>query len=126
MERYRVVRRDAIVERIEEALKRSGAAVLESADPRVAPFEFVIRTPAGERLELVCDAFTANKYGQQGRPADEHRFQIKYGSEFDRYHTIEEPNTACTRRPHAAGGRPRVTLEVSRLSGFADGLSDGP
>ena len=36
----------------------------------------------------MCYAFTANKYGQQGRPADEHRFQIKYGSEFDRYHTI--------------------------------------
>ena len=88
MERYRVVRRGAIVERIEDALKRSGADVLESADPRSAPFQFVIRTPTGERLELVCYAFTANWYGQQGRPADEHRFQIKYGSEFDRYHTI--------------------------------------
>jgi len=88
LERYRVVRRHAIVERIVVALKRSGADVLESADPRTAPFEFVIRTPTGERLELVCYAFTANKYGQQGRPADEHRFQIKYGSEFDRYHTI--------------------------------------
>jgi hypothetical protein len=88
LERYRLVRRDAIVERIEEALKRSGADVPESADRRTAPFEFVIRTPAGERLELVCYVFTANKYGQQGRPADEHRFQIKYGREFDRYHTI--------------------------------------
>jgi hypothetical protein len=88
VERYRVVRRGAIVERVEDALKRSGADVLESADPRTAPFEFVIRTPTGERLELVCYAFTANKYGQQGRPADEHRFQIKYGSDFDRYHTI--------------------------------------
>ena len=26
--------------------------------------------PTVERLELVCYAFTANKYGQQGRPAD--------------------------------------------------------
>lgn len=88
MERYRVVRREAVVERIEDALKSSGAEVLESADPRTAPFRFVIRTQTGERLELVCYAFTANKYGQRGRPADEHRFQIKYGSEFDRYHTI--------------------------------------
>jgi hypothetical protein len=37
LERYSVVRRDAIVERIEEALKRSGADVLESADLRTAP-----------------------------------------------------------------------------------------
>src|SRR5207247_1574935 len=58
------------------------------ADPRKGPFEFVVRTPTSERLEMVCYAFTANKYRQQGRPADEHRFQIKYGSEFDRYHTI--------------------------------------
>lgn len=88
MERYRVVRRGAVVARIEEALKASGAEVLESAGPRMAPFEFVIRTPTGERLELVCYAFTANKYGQRGRPADEHRFQVKYGSDFDRYHRI--------------------------------------
>lgn len=88
MERYRVVRRDAIVERIEDALRKSGAEVLRNADPRTAPFQFVIKTPTGERLELVCYAFTANKYGQRGRPADEHRFQIKYGSEFDRYHKI--------------------------------------
>ncbi len=44
--------------------------------------------PKGELIELVCYAFTANKYRQQGRPADEHRFQIKYGSEFDRYHHL--------------------------------------
>lgn len=88
MERYKVVRRDAVVARIEAALRESGADVIEGADPRLAPFEFVIRTPTGERLELVCYAFTANKYGQRGRPADEHRFQVKYGSRFDRYHTI--------------------------------------
>ena len=88
MKRYKVVRREAVVARIDEALRKSGAEVLETADPATAPFEFVIRTPSGERLELVCYAFTANKYTQKGRPADEHRFQIKYGSEFDRYHTI--------------------------------------
>jgi len=99
VERYRVVRRDAVVARIEEALKASGAEVLKSADPKVAPFEFVVKTPKGERLDLVCYAFTANKYGQLGRPADEHRFQIKYGSDFDRYHTI-----------HIGLGRHKVTL----------------
>jgi Methylase-associated X1 len=48
----------------------------------------MIRTAGGEQLGLVCYAFTANKYRQLGRPADEHRFQIKYGSEFHRYHTL--------------------------------------
>lgn len=88
MERYAVTRRELMVAQIEEALTRSGAEIIEHADPKKAPFEFVIRTATGERLELVCYAFTANKYRQQGRPADEHRFQIKYGSAFHRYHTI--------------------------------------
>ncbi len=87
MKRY-AVRRNVVVAQIEQALAASGARVLQRADPRSAPFELLIQTPSGEQLELVCYAFTANKYGQGGRPADEHRFQIKYGSEFDRYHTI--------------------------------------
>lgn len=88
MERYRVIKRDRIVAQIELALRESGADVLKTADPRSAPFEFTIRTPTGDRIQLVCYAFTANKYRQGGRPPDEHRFQIKYGSEFDRYHNI--------------------------------------
>lgn len=88
MKRYDVVRRGPIVQRIHDALIASGARVLKSADPRIAPFEFTIETQTGEVLELVCYAFTANKYRQSGRPADEHRFQIKYGGQFDRYHSL--------------------------------------
>jgi hypothetical protein len=88
LKRYAVVRRESVVQRIEEALTAGGALVLKSADPRLAPFEFTVQTRTGETLNLVCYAFTANKYRQGGRPADEHRFQIKYGSEFDRYHTL--------------------------------------
>jgi hypothetical protein len=88
MERYRVVRRELIVKRIEQALIQCGAEILKGADPHEAPFELVIRAPAGERLQLVCYAFTANKYRQGARPPDEHRFQIKYGSDFKRYHEI--------------------------------------
>ncbi len=54
----------------------------------MAPYEYNIELPGGERRQLVCYAFTANKYGQQGRPAHEHRFQIKYGSDFKRYHEL--------------------------------------
>jgi hypothetical protein len=88
MERYAGLRRRDIVERIEAALVASGADLVSRADPTTAPFEITIRTSKGELIELVCYAFTANKYRQRGRPADEHRFQIKYGSEFDRYHNL--------------------------------------
>lgn len=88
MKRYRVVRRAAIVAAIGEALRRSGATVIRDADPTLAPFEFTIRTPSDEQLDLVCYAFLANRYAQGGRPKDEHRFQIKYGSDFRGYHKL--------------------------------------
>jgi len=44
--------------------------------------------PSGEVVRLLCYAFFANRYTQRGRPPDEHRFQIKYGSDFKRYHHI--------------------------------------
>lgn len=88
MRRYTGLRRGDIVARIEQALRESDAEILASGDPASAPFEFTIKTPTGERLDLVCYAFTANKYTQGGRPADEHRFQVKYGSEFDHYHHL--------------------------------------
>jgi hypothetical protein len=88
LKRYTGLKRGEIVARIEAALSESGAEVIKGGDPTVAPFEFTIRTPTGEQLELVCYAFTANKYGQAGRPVDEHRFQIKYGSDFDHYHHL--------------------------------------
>ena len=88
MRRYTGLRRGDIVVRIEQALRECGAEILASANPTTAPFELTIRTPSGEQLELVCYAFTANKYGQAGRPADEHRFQIKYGNDFTHYHPL--------------------------------------
>lgn len=88
MRKYNVARRGPIVEKIRESLEKSGAEVVSTPDPQKAPFEFRIRTPQGEELHLICYAFLANKYRQQGRPENEHRFQIKYGSEFDQYHEI--------------------------------------
>ncbi len=88
MERYRGVHGHDRVARISAALERSGATIVTAPDPTVAPFEYRIRTPEGETLDLLCYAFTANKYRQGGRPSDEHRFQVKYGSEFDRPHEI--------------------------------------
>jgi hypothetical protein len=53
VERYKVVRRTALVERIEDAPTRSGAEVIERGDPTTAPFEFMLKTPMAERRELV-------------------------------------------------------------------------
>lgn len=91
MRRYRVARREPIVRFILDALEECGAQVLLRPDPSSAPFEIVVNTPEGERLELTCYAFLANKYRQQNRPSDEHRFQVKYGSEFATYHRIFLP-----------------------------------
>lgn len=66
------------------ALEESGCKILKHPDPSSAPFEYEIETPDGERLSLICYAFTANKYRQKGRASDEHRLQVKYGSDFTR------------------------------------------
>ena len=73
---------------IGEALEAAGCRVLKAADPHEAPLTFQTLTPGGEILELVCYVFRANKYKQARRPVDEHRFQVKYGSDFTRYHEL--------------------------------------
>ena len=87
VERYRVLGRNN-VEATTRALEVSGAKILSVPRPDQAPFEYRVKTPDGTDLDLVCYAFTANKYRQGKRPTDEHRFQVKYGSEFKRYHDL--------------------------------------
>lgn len=88
MERYSGVHGKERVRRISKALEAGGAEILIKADPSSAPFTFRIRLPNGEELDLICYAFTANKYRQRNRPADEHRMQVKYGGDFTRAHNI--------------------------------------
>ncbi len=88
MERYRV-RGQRRVDAICAAIEASGGTIVRCADPTSAPFEFDILLPDRRPLRLICYAFTANKYSQAGRPSDEHRFQVKYGSEFDRPHRLQ-------------------------------------
>ena len=87
MERYRV-RRHKLVEQIRQAILLSGGSILSEASPTSAPFEYEILDADGRHLLLVCYAFTANRYRQRNRPDDEHRFQVKYGSDFSRYHEL--------------------------------------
>jgi len=77
-----------------EGLRAGGATLLEQPDPSSAPFEYVILMPSRERLRLIVYMFRATKYHSgvhRERPQDEHRFQIKYGSDFTDYHGLELP-----------------------------------
>jgi hypothetical protein len=49
-------------------------------EPNTAPFFIVFETPGGVRHGLLAYAFFANARATRNRPEDEHRFQIKYGS----------------------------------------------
>src|SRR3954470_9363572 len=88
MERYRTARRESSIARLVGGIAESGGTLLRGPEQGWAPLEFVLETRQRERLDLVAYAFTANKYRQSGRPDDENRFQIKYGSNFDRYHAL--------------------------------------
>ncbi len=86
------VRRDDEARFLVSTLERCGAKIIHPPDPRRAPLATQIQLPNGEHLELICYVFRANKYLQEGRPKDEHRFQVKYGSDFDRYHGLFIPD----------------------------------
>lgn len=94
MRRYRS-RGAERVDRICDALRQSGARVVAHPSPDVAPYEIGVETPEGEHLDLVCYAFTANKYTQRGRPENEHRFQVKYGGSFHEYHELYIDPQGC-------------------------------
>src|SRR3990167_2805060 len=66
---------------IVEALEMRGCTVVHTPRPDRAPSYIVFETPAGERHGLLAYAFFANAKATRMRPVDEHRFQIKYGSE---------------------------------------------
>jgi hypothetical protein len=87
-EHYRVSGKQPIVDQLSAGLEGCGIEIISRPDPKVAPFQYKVKLPSGERVELVCYAFLANEYKQGGRPPGEHRFQVKYGSEFKRAHDI--------------------------------------
>lgn len=61
-------------------LEETGCRVLFCSEPSEAPFRVTFETPDGERLGIVAYAFFANSKLTRNRPADECRFQLKYGS----------------------------------------------
>lgn len=64
-----------------EGLKASGCTILWATSPDRAPFLIVFENQLGERHGVLAYAFLANSKLTKNRPDDEHRFQIKYGSD---------------------------------------------
>lgn len=63
------------------ALEARGCVIRYCSQASIAPFHLVFDLPGGERLSILIYAFLANSEPTRNRPADEHRFQIKYGSD---------------------------------------------
>ncbi len=80
---YRVQRhaREPLVRFMVDALQSADCRILNYSDPGQAPFRLTFEAPDGERLGIVAYAFYANRRETKNRPEDEHRFQVKYGSE---------------------------------------------
>jgi hypothetical protein len=66
---------------IREALESRGCTIRHASSTNRAPFYIVFDLPGGERLSVLAYAFLANSRETKNRPADEHRFQIKYGGD---------------------------------------------
>jgi hypothetical protein len=73
---------------IQEALERSGCSVLNTSSPNEAPFRLTFEAPDGERMGILVYAFLANSKTTRNRPSDEHRFQLKYGSNDGALHDL--------------------------------------
>ena len=71
-----------------DALRICGCRVIRATDPTEAPFRISFELPTGERRGIVAYAFLANNIVTKNRPTDEHRFQVKYGSDSKSRHEL--------------------------------------
>lgn len=78
---YRVAGKQGLHDRLIKAVEASGGRLLYASDVTRAPVYLGIESPRGERIGVLAYPFTANQKVTTGRPADEHRLQIKYGGE---------------------------------------------
>ena len=82
-QKWRVQRRskEPLLSFFVEGLKASGCTILATSEPTHAPFLITYETQLGERQGILAYAFFAYSKLTVNRPEDEHRFQIKYGSD---------------------------------------------
>jgi len=87
---YRVRSRDRapLLSFILDGLESSGCQIIHRPSPETAPFRITYQAPTGERAGIVVYAFLANTKATKNRPADEHRFQVKYGTKDGRLHPL--------------------------------------
>jgi hypothetical protein len=81
---YRVARRHDLLEFILAALGQSGAEVVYSTtwdQPTTVPMYLGVEATGGDRIGILCYPFRATHSEIKNRPPDEHRVQIRYGSE---------------------------------------------
>jgi Methylase-associated X1 len=80
---YRVnrTRKARLLEFVLQGLRMRNCQILHSSQPDRAPFFIVFETQSGERHGVLVYAFLANSVLTKNRPSDEHRFQVKYGSD---------------------------------------------
>lgn len=64
-----------------DGLEERSCRIVSASPSNRAPFYIVFDSPSGERHGVLAYAFRANSKLTTNRPADEHRFQIKYGGE---------------------------------------------
>lgn len=80
--------RKPLIQFMIDALKKQGCRIIFAPPADVAPFRVTFETAQGERMGIVAYAFLANNKVIRNRPADEHRFQIKYGGDLSGFHDI--------------------------------------
>ncbi len=87
---YNASRRDRqpLLDFMLEALRGEGCRILQFSPASQAPLRISFETAQGERMGIVAYAFLANSRLTKNRPADEHRFQLKYGSKDGLLHDL--------------------------------------
>jgi hypothetical protein len=72
------------------AVEQSGGRVLYASSPARAPVYLGVQTPGDARAGILAYPFRATHRQILNRPSDEHRLQLRYGSEqsWDDLHTI--------------------------------------
>src|SRR2546428_4947630 len=87
---FRVNARDRapLLQFILSSLRSQKCGILYFSPADIAPFRVTFETCDGERMGIIVYAFLANSRVTRNRPADEHRFQIKYGSKDGRSHPL--------------------------------------
>jgi hypothetical protein len=89
--RFYVVRRSETTPLLDffiNGVLKAGCKALHAPDPSLAPFRIVLETPWQERIGIVLYAFRSTSRVTRNRPADEARFQMKYGPRTDELHPI--------------------------------------